>query len=233
MKELQYPFDSLEILRNKRSLRRKLLEQNKTFVNLKIAVLSGSTIGDIKKILELFLLNHGIKCEFYEGEYNRFYEDVVFDNPELKAFAPDMIYIHTTNKNIEYMPDVDDTDAAVEEKLTAQYQKFRTIWEKIKQVYNCPIIQNNFEPVSYRVYGNSDVYRTTGELNFINRLNAMNIGAEHLISISHAGTLQKAQTVLQQIKEQFPHTEMEILELSPALITHGGPGCIVVQAIHK
>lgn len=67
----------------------------------------------------------------------------------------------------------------------------------------------------------------------INRLNAMNIGAEHLISISHAGTLQKAQTVLQQIKEQFPRTEMEILELSPALITHGGPGCIVVQAIHK
>lgn len=171
MKELQYPFDSVEILRNKRSLRKRLLKQEKSFTNLRIAILSGSTIGDIKKILELFLLNQGIKCEFYEGEYNRFYEDIVFDNPELKEFAPDMIYIHTSNKNIEYMPDVDDDKATVEAKLKMQYQKFQTIWEKIKEVYKCPIIQNNFEPVTYRVYGNSDVYRVNGELSFINHLN--------------------------------------------------------------
>ena len=67
----------------------------------------------------------------------------------------------------------------------------------------------------------------------ITRLKTMNVGKEHLISISHAGTPEKAQTVLQQIKTQFPDTELEILELSPALITHGGPGCIVVQTIHK
>ena len=73
MKELQYPFDSLEILQKKRSLRKQLLAQDRPFVNLKIALLSGSTIGDIKKILELFLLNQGIKCEFFVGEYNRFY----------------------------------------------------------------------------------------------------------------------------------------------------------------
>lgn len=67
----------------------------------------------------------------------------------------------------------------------------------------------------------------------ISRLQTLNVGTEHLISICHAGCAQKAQTVLQQIREKFPSAELEILELSPALITHGGPGCIVVQAIHK
>lgn len=171
MKELQYPFDAGKILQNKRSLRKQLLSQDKPWREIKIALLSGSTIGDIKKILELFLLNQGIKPEFFEGQYNRYYEDILFDNPELIKFAPDIIYIHTSNKNIEYMPDVDESDEMVADKLQRQYEKFVGIWNKIKEVYKCPIIQNNFEPVAYRVYGNSDVYRNNGEMCFINRLN--------------------------------------------------------------
>ena len=61
----------------------------------------------------------------------------------------------------------------------------------------------------------------------------INVGAEHLISICHAGAPELARTVRQQVKELFPHTEIEILQLSPALITHGGPGCIVVQSVLK
>ena len=171
MKELQYPFDARKILQNKRSLRREFLAQDKPWQEIKIALLSGSTIGDVKKILELFLLNHEIRPVFFEGNYNCWYEDVVFDNQKLAEFAPDMIYIHTTNKNIELMPDVDDSEKIVENKLSEQYQKFETAWKKIKTVYRCPIIQNNFDPVLYRVYGNSDVYHSTGETCFINKLN--------------------------------------------------------------
>lgn len=67
----------------------------------------------------------------------------------------------------------------------------------------------------------------------IQRLTDKGINERYLISVCHAGTPDKAQKVLQQIKEKFLNTEIEILELSPALITHGGPGCIVVQTIMK
>ena len=65
------------------------------------------------------------------------------------------------------------------------------------------------------------------------KLSALNVGANHLISVCHAGTPQKAEQILMQIKEQFSSSETEVLELSPALATHGGPGCIVIQAICK
>ena len=65
------------------------------------------------------------------------------------------------------------------------------------------------------------------------KLESLGIDQKYLISVCHAGTYQKAVTVLQQIKEKFDQCETEILQLSPALITHGGPGCIVVQAIRK
>ncbi len=67
----------------------------------------------------------------------------------------------------------------------------------------------------------------------IQRLHGLSVDENFLISISHAGTPDKAATVFQQIEEQFPNSELEILELSPALMTHGGPGCIVVQAVRK
>ncbi|MBQ9845951.1 MAG: DegV family protein [Oscillospiraceae bacterium] len=67
----------------------------------------------------------------------------------------------------------------------------------------------------------------------IQRMQTIGINNNYLISVCHAGTYQKAADVLKQIKESFPCADSEILPLSPALITHGGPGCIVVQAIEK
>ena len=67
----------------------------------------------------------------------------------------------------------------------------------------------------------------------LQQLQAAGVGAEHLISICHAGTPEHAETVSRQVREAFPGTETEILQLSPALITHGGPGCIVIQSVPK
>ena len=67
----------------------------------------------------------------------------------------------------------------------------------------------------------------------LQQMQTMDIGADHLISVCHAGVPQRAEQVLQQVKERFASSDVEILELSPALTTHGGPGCIVIQAICK
>ncbi len=65
------------------------------------------------------------------------------------------------------------------------------------------------------------------------RFQDLHIGKEHLISVCHGGAKEKAVRILGQIREQFASAEAELLELSPALMTHGGPGCIVIQAIRK
>lgn len=67
----------------------------------------------------------------------------------------------------------------------------------------------------------------------LQQLQAAGVDAQHLISICHAGTPEHAETVSRQVREAFPGTETEILQLSPALITHGGPGCIVIQSVLK
>ena len=83
-----------------------------------IAVLGGSTTNDIIKMLEVFLLAEGIEPVFYESEYNRFWQDAVFENQELRDFSPDIIYIHTSYRNIaSFLPEVTDNEDAIEGKL--------------------------------------------------------------------------------------------------------------------
>lgn len=168
---LTYPFDGDYILKKKKSIKRELLASDKDFVEKKIAILGGSTTNDIKLVLELFLLNYGIKPEFYESEYNQFYQDAVFPNAELDGFKPDLVYIHTTNRNITNLPRLNDSAEEVQRVLDAEIDKFKAVWKGLQQKFHCPIIQNNFEYPAWRLLGNKDGSDIHGAVNFVNRLN--------------------------------------------------------------
>lgn len=172
MKELEYPFDSEYIVKKKKSLKKKLLEDDsKKFLEKNIAILGGSTTSDIKLILELFLLNYGIKPNFYESEYNQYWQDAMFENKELEEFKPDIIFIHTTNRNIKEFPETSDSAEEVEVKIENEFNNFYVMWEHLKEVYHCPIIQNNFEYPFYRLMGNKDATSIYGKVNYITKLN--------------------------------------------------------------
>lgn len=174
MKELEYPFDPEWILKKKKALKRELLQNTQqTFLEKKIAILGGSTTRDIRDILELFLLNYGIRPCFYESEYNQYYADGMFPNPALEEFHPDILYIHTSNRNIEQYPSLEDDRTLVTQKLRAEYERFQALWEHLHAVYGCPVIQNNFEPPLYRLLGNRDASDHRGRWNYIQRLNQM------------------------------------------------------------
>ncbi len=172
MKELQYPFDNSYIMKKSKSIRKTLLSDGSSRIKKKIAVLGGSTTHDIIRILELFLLNYGIEPEFYESEYGQYWQDAMFPPEELSDFAPDVIYIHTSNRNIIDYPEMNDSKEAVDAKFESTFKHFETMWENLAGLYKCPIIQNNFEAPFYRLLGNRDAYDMHGRLNFINRLNA-------------------------------------------------------------
>ena len=77
MNKLIPPFDSLEILRKYKTIKRELINQD-GLIDLKIFIASGSTTDEIKNTLEVFLLNIGIRPIFLQGDYGLFYEDLAF-----------------------------------------------------------------------------------------------------------------------------------------------------------
>ncbi len=67
----------------------------------------------------------------------------------------------------------------------------------------------------------------------IEHLKTKNLGAEHIIYVSHARAEEDAKKVIAQLKEQFAEVEIRVLELGAAFVTQGGPQCIAIQYIRR
>lgn len=171
MQELTYPFDPSYIIKKRKSIKRELLADGSARIKKKIAVFGGSTTNEIINTLELFLLDAGIEAEFYESEYAQYEQDAVFPSEELLSFKPDVVFVHTTNRNIRNLPEITDSREIVDEKLKSELSRFENIWSSIRDKFHCPIIQNNFEMPFYRLMGNKDCSDYRGRTNFISRLN--------------------------------------------------------------
>ncbi|HRZ15299.1 MAG TPA: HAD-IIIC family phosphatase [Candidatus Omnitrophota bacterium] len=167
---LAFPFDADTIFRKKKQLKR-LLEERRDLVGKRIAVMGGSTTREIIDLLELFLLDQGIKPEFYESAYGAFEHELLFDNDRLKQFKPDVVFIHTNLSNVKFFPSMRDSEEEVRSKLDKEFARFRALWEKVHEAYHCSVVQNNFELPPLRVLGNRDAVDHRGRTGFILGLN--------------------------------------------------------------
>ncbi len=172
MKELEYPFDNGFIMKKKRSLKRQLLGDGAVRLKKRVAVLGGSTTDDIVSVLELFMLDMGFECEFYQSEYGQFWQDAVFSNEELDRFKPDIVYIHTSLRNLSFSPTPRSGEEEIEQGLNAELDRLSQAWDGVKEYFGCPVIQNNFELPFFRLMGNMDASDRRGKVNFVTRLNS-------------------------------------------------------------
>jgi DegV family protein with EDD domain len=65
----------------------------------------------------------------------------------------------------------------------------------------------------------------------VDYLHKQRVGAGWKIYISHAAAPEKAEQALAMLKEAMPDAEYEIVPLSPAFITQGGPKCMAIQYV--
>lgn len=168
-----YPLDSAMILKKKKSLKKQFLSDNKLRIRKKIAILGGSTTNDIVDMLELFLLDYGIEPEFYQSNYGQYWQDAMFTPSKFFNFNPDIIFIHTTNRNIKWYPSITSGSVEIDNHLKEEFAHFHEMWERLFEIFKCPIIQNNFELPFFRILGNKDFSDIHGRINYINRLNSM------------------------------------------------------------
>jgi FkbH-like protein len=168
---MRFPITAANILRRRHALRRELLAQP-NLIPKKIAILGGSTTSEIKSMLELFLLAEGIQPTFYESGYNRYSEDILLENSDLWKFKPDVVYIHTTWRNVSRFPELMEREEKVEERVRGEVAGFVSLWEKIHAELAALIIQNNFDLPPLRPLGNLEAFESYGRVNFLMRLNA-------------------------------------------------------------
>ena len=163
-----YKFLDYSYMMKQKNKEREKLLQSTNLQEIKIAVLCGATFGIIEEFLEVFLLHYGIKPTFFIGEYNRFFEEACFPNERLKEFAPDIVLIHVTNKNLLGSTNL---NGILTQSLAEEQQRLIQIWEALEEQYHCVIIQNNFEYFLHRIIGNAARYHRDGVVKYIDDIN--------------------------------------------------------------
>ena len=159
-----------ELLMKRKGLKRKLAAREPQQA-IRIAVLGGSTTNELVDLLELWLLEAGFKPEFYQCEYGRYYVEAVHDSEHLQAFKPDLVYVHTSYRDIEAFAPMEATEAVLAEQVARELGRYRQIWTAIEEKIGCAVIQNNFEFPPYQILGNLDATLPGGHTRFITQLN--------------------------------------------------------------
>ena len=67
----------------------------------------------------------------------------------------------------------------------------------------------------------------------VSELKKAGVGKGWRVYVSHAGAMDKAEQAKAAVLGAMPEAYCEILPLSPAFITQGGPGCVAVQYVHE
>jgi FkbH-like protein len=163
---------SIDILvQQRRRLRRELLEQS-GLTEIRIAVLGGSTTNEIVDFWELVLLSNGFRPTFFQSEYGQYFEEAVLHTQTLRNFAPDIVYLYTSFKNVQSLPPVSVTPEQFYKHVDAEFSRYQQIWSALSDGLSCQIIQNNFDPPPYRILGNLDSTASGGATRFYLTLNA-------------------------------------------------------------
>jgi FkbH-like protein len=160
-----------DIIRSGRRLRRELLAQQGLHP-VRVAMLGGSTTNELCDFLEIVLLRDGFQPTFYQSEYGAFFDEAVLDTERLIAFAPDVVIVHTSVRNIRCFPAPEATSDDVAALVDSELSPFREVWRALTANIGCQIVQNNFELPAHSVLGNLDASHLSGRVRYINALNA-------------------------------------------------------------
>jgi FkbH-like protein len=164
-----FPDVAETLLRKHKSLRRGLAERT-DLLDTRIAVLGGSTTNEVVDLLELLLLRDGLRPTFYQSDYNKYFEEAVLDSARLVEFRPDIVFVHTSARDVRYPP-VSAKDEDLEAHLERELGRYTMIWNSLEQAVGAVILQNNFDPPSTRLLGSMDAVSGAGRVRFANALN--------------------------------------------------------------
>ncbi len=163
-------FEVCELLQKRKQIKRSLSEQT-DLVEIRLAILTGSTANELVELLELHLLASGFRAACYISEYDKYYEEAVLAPAGLIAFRPDFVYIHTSYVNLKHLSTVPCSEEQLAENVMAELSPFRQMWKSLRENIGCQVIQNTFELPPYAILGNLDSVLPGGHSRFVQELN--------------------------------------------------------------
>jgi FkbH-like protein len=138
---------------------------------VKLAILGSFTTKQLAGFIELFLFAANVEAAIYEGEYGVFRQDIFDAQSALHGFAPQVLFLATTARDLARRPDFASDEAEVSRVVEAECAEWTALWRKAHQDLGCQIIQNNFTLSPWRPFANHETRQAGSPAGYIARVN--------------------------------------------------------------
>ena len=138
---------------------------------VRLAVLGSTTTTQLTGFIDLFLFARGIDTEVYEAPYGVFRQEILDPSSELHRFAPNVVFLATTRRDLGRLPGAADGPESVEAAVDAEVNDWLALWQSIRTRLDCQVIQNNFDAPAWRAFGSFEMSHAAAPGNFIDRVN--------------------------------------------------------------
>jgi len=108
--------------------------------SIRIAILASSTVDHFTDVLKYWIAREGFAAEIWSAPFNTI-EATAFDQSSpLYDFAPDLVWIFTTGRDVRIEAD-DESQATA--AVTETVRRTQALWTAIRSRMDCTILQNN------------------------------------------------------------------------------------------
>ena len=175
---------------------RKIVKNSKDEEGLepiRIAILASSTADHFVDVLRAYLLRDGYRPEFFVAEFNTMFQMALDGNSNLYAFRPDIVWIFTNHRDLNFRADTIADAAQQETEINDAVSQFGALWAGLQKHCTARIIQNNADRPAERVLGNYE-FRHDGSLTrritrFNNELHQVAPKEVHIFDLAYMAEL--------------------------------------------
>ena len=163
-----YPFN-YNLLNQDLKISVKEIIKFKKRKEIKLYILSGSTLHNIETQIKLFCSNFGINIVSKIGNYNNYFQEALFSN-KISNFNPDWVYVHTNFKNLIQLEDSISSKNRINNSINENINILKKVIES-NQLKNKKIIINNFEKTSLVSYSHIEILKQYSSNDLIGEIN--------------------------------------------------------------
>lgn len=136
---------------------------------LKVAVLAGFLTDYLADTLVLMLARRGFAAELWRAPYGVMAGAVLEEDGALAAFAPDLVMLLPSHRDLARVPSPGATAAAAAAQAAAEAEA--QVWHRLWHRLGCPVVQLSFDLPPSRPLGDLEGFVPGGVLDHARRVN--------------------------------------------------------------
>jgi FkbH-like protein len=166
-----YRLGFLETVQLDRAFGQLDLKEAPGFLSIRLAVLSSSTVDHLAPPIRVAGLRRKLLIDVHNGAYGQYRQDVLDPNSSLRQFAPQTVLFSLSGRDVIASVPLTATFEEVDGLIAKFIGELRSLWRKVRDIYNATIIQQTFVDVTETLFGSYDRLVPGAPTRVVSRLN--------------------------------------------------------------